>query len=177
LYENNIISYLWLSFSCLHLIFPWKLFKVKIVSFAISNCKCLSVTLSDLYLKISKWNFNNALLMSIYLIQRTGRPMWNMTGKRRRMAASRSVGLFVAPMIMIWHWGSVSSPSQKLMNCVFIMAVLSWSRALRDRKKESVKKVRFFEKKSETKFSQILTKEHHINTVFGICSTKQCQSC
>ena len=67
----------------------------------------------------------------------TGRPTKNMLGMRRRMAESTSCGRLVAPMIITRHVGSVTSPSQKLMNCVFIIAVASWSDELRVRRNES----------------------------------------
>lgn len=63
-----------------------------------------------------------------------------MQGIRRKMAASTSLGLFVAPMIMMWQWGSVTRPSQKLMNWVLIIDVASWSLDIRARRKESENK-------------------------------------
>ena len=67
--------------------------------------------------------------------------MWNMLGMRRRMAASTSWGRLVAPITITLQFTSVISPSQKLMNCVLIMAVASWSVADLDRRKESNEKV------------------------------------
>ena len=63
-----------------------------------------------------------------------------MLGIRRRMAASTSWGRLVAPITMTLQSGSVISPSQKLMNCVLIMAVASWSVDDLERRKESGQK-------------------------------------
>ena len=63
-----------------------------------------------------------------------------MLGIRRRMAASTSWGRLVAPITMTLQSGSVINPSQKLMNCVLIMAVASWSVDDLERRKESGQK-------------------------------------
>lgn len=68
----------------------------------------------------------------------TGILMWKVAGIRRRIALSKSCGLFVAPMIMTVHDGSVISPSHRDMNCAFIIAVASWSCVLRIRRNESL---------------------------------------
>ena len=75
--------------------------------------------------------------ISIQRILLTGRPIQNMLGMRLRIAASTSCGLFVAPTIIIWQLPSVTRPSQKLMNCVFIIAVASWSVDVLDLRNES----------------------------------------
>ena len=63
-----------------------------------------------------------------------------MLGIRLNMAASTSCGRLVAPMIITRQSGSDTSPSQKLINWVFIIAVASWSVDVLDRKNESSKK-------------------------------------
>uniref|UniRef100_A0A2M3ZIW8 Uncharacterized protein n=1 Tax=Anopheles braziliensis TaxID=58242 RepID=A0A2M3ZIW8_9DIPT len=67
-----------------------------------------------------------------------GRPIWNWAGMRRRMALSRSCGRFVAPITITVESDSVLSPSHSIMNCVFIMAVASWSDEFRARRNESI---------------------------------------
>lgn len=81
----------------------------------------------------------------------TGTPMWNMLGILRKMAASTSCGLLVAPITMTWQFGSVNSPSQKLINCVLIIAVASWSVDVRDLRKESENQDYFYKNESATK--------------------------
>lgn len=55
----------------------------------------------------------------------TGRSTWNMHGMRLNIAASTSDGRLVAPMIITRYLELVKRPSQKLINCVFIMTVAS----------------------------------------------------
>lgn len=66
--------------------------------------------------------------------------MWKVAGIRLRIALSKSCGLLVAPIIITVQEGSVISPSQRDMNCAFIIAVASWSCELRALKNESVEK-------------------------------------
>lgn len=72
----------------------------------------------------------------------TGRPTWKVAGIRRRIALSRSWGLFVAPIIITVHVGSVINPSHKDMNWAFIIAVASWSVELRALKNESIEELK-----------------------------------
>uniref|UniRef100_A0A8W7PJM6 Uncharacterized protein n=1 Tax=Anopheles coluzzii TaxID=1518534 RepID=A0A8W7PJM6_ANOCL len=74
-----------------------------------------------------------------------GSPMWNWAGMRRRMALSRSCGRLVAPITMIVESDSVFSPSHSIMNCVFIMAVASWSDELRARRNESISSIKMMQ--------------------------------
>ena len=86
-----------------------------------------------------------------------------MLGIRLNMAASTSCGRLVAPMIITRQSGSDTSPSQKLINWVFIIAVASWSVDVLDRKNESSKNDRkgakkLFENMTNVKDSLI---HHH----------------
>lgn len=93
----------------------------------------------------------------------TGWLMWNLVGILLRMAESKSWGRLVAPIMITWQTDSsniqiinvnktvcvclylctcrcvsVSSPSHRLMNWAFIMAVASWSELDRLLRNESV---------------------------------------
>ncbi len=94
----------------------------------------------NFYMCVNYWTSNPITLSNNYCNKRrslTGSPIWNIDGILRRIAASTSCGLFVAPIIIIWHLLSVVKPSQKLINWVLIITVASWSEEARDRKKES----------------------------------------
>ena len=99
----------------------------------------------------------------------TGKPIWNMLGIRRRMAASTSCGRFVAPITMTLQSLSVISPSQKLMNCVLIIAVASWSVADLDRRKESGEKV-------TTKLHHSITDVSHVMSYTTRTHQSSCSS-
>lgn len=67
----------------------------------------------------------------------TGRGICSIHGILLLNAGSTSIGLFVAPMIKTLHLESVASPSHKLINWAFTIAVDSWSDASRDLRKAS----------------------------------------
>lgn len=79
------------------------------------------------------WLFNIIIVIWIF----TGNDISKVAGIRLKIAGSKSLGLFVAPITITVFSGSVDKPSQSIINCAFIMAVASWSCWVLDLKKES----------------------------------------
>ena len=104
----------------------------------------------------------------------SGRDIANRFGILLKIALSISLGLFVAPKMIILVRSVEFNPSQRVMNSAFIMDVASWSLLLRSRKKESISSIKIivgcnFLANENKAFTNFCDSPNHLSVIVETC--------